>query len=412
MPRCAPGSRWARPRTAEPVIAAIQIKGNSRVNTEAILQNMSTQPGTVLDQDQVDLDMRRIFGSGDFESVRPDVQEIDGQSTLVVNVTEKSWGPDYLRLGLQLSSDLGQDSSFDFFGSWRATWLNRWGGEWRNQFVLGNNIVLQSQFYQPLSARQQVFIEPIVRFSNTPLDIYTGNVLATEYRDQGASVALDLGLNFSDYGQARLGVLRGNHRFDLSSGPIFLPRDFSADTGLVQASLRIDRLDSVNFARSGYLLALNAQASLQSLGATDTYNRYEAEARGAYSIGPHAFQVALRGGSSVGDDALPIYALFQLGGFLNMSGYRQQQLLGQRYVYGRLSYQSRLAQAPLLEGVYGGLAYEAADMPQLITTNNKSLFQSGTGYLAADTPLGTAYVGFGYANQDNRALYLYLGKPF
>ena len=168
----------------------------------------------------------------------------------------------------------------------------------------------------------------------------------------------------------------------------------------------------MSFARTGYLLSLVGQASLSSLGATDTYNRAEGEIRAAHAFGPHAFQIALRGGGPVGDDALPIYALFQLGGFLNMSGYRQQQLLGQRYVYGRLSYQSRLAQVPLLEGVYGGLSYEAADMPQLITINNKSLFQSGTGYLAADTPLGTAYVGFGYANQDNKALYLYLGKPF
>ena len=104
-----------------PVIAAIQVRGNERVNSEAILQKMETKPGEVLDQGRLDLDMRRIFGSGDFESVRPDVQQIDGQATLVVNVTEKTWGPELpapgvavelrpgQRLGLRLLRQLARD---------------------------------------------------------------------------------------------------------------------------------------------------------------------------------------------------------------------------------------------------------------------------------------------------------------
>jgi len=95
-----------------------------------------------------------------------------------------------------------------------------------------------------------------------------------------------------------------------------------------------------------------------------------------------------------------------------MSGYRQQQLIGRRFAYGRALYQARLARVPLFEGVYGGLAYEIADMPQLLPMNDKNYFQSGTAYLAADTPLGVAYFGLGYANGDNRAVYLYLGNPF
>jgi len=109
---------------------------------------------------------------------------------------------------------------------------------------------------------------------------------------------------------------------------------------------------------------------------------------------------------------LPVYAQFQLGGFLNMSGYRRDQLLGPRYLYGRLLYQARLGRVPLFEGVYGGLAYEAADMPQFIPDNDQGLFQSGTAYLGADTPLGAAYFGVGYGNPRNTAIYLFLGKPF
>ncbi len=395
------------------VLSAIEVAGNQRVNAEVILQNMQTESGKVVDTDTIDLDMRRIYGTGDFESVRPQLTAYDGETTLLVNVTEKGWGPQYLRLGLALSSDLGQDAYFNFYGQLRSTWLNSHGAEWRNDFVLGRDLGLVSRFHQPLSPAQHFFVEPRLVYSDTPLDIYTGNVLLTEYRESSYGAGLDLGLNFKQYGQVRMGLYRGKSHFELNSGPVFLfPRAFDADLGLAQASVRIDQLDSVSFARSGYLLWLDAQLSRTQLGASSDYTRVSGEARTAFSHGVHTLQLSLRGGTSSNQESLPVYALFRLGGFLDMSGYRQQQLLGSRFAYGRALYQARLARLPLFEGVYGGLAYEIADMPQLLPMNDKDLFHSGTAYLAADTPLGVAYFGLGYANPDNRAVYLYLGKPF
>jgi NTE family protein len=396
-----------------PVIASIDVAGNRRVNAEVVRQNMRTEPGRALDLDTVDMDMRRIYGTGDFESVRPEVTAFDGQTTLLVNVTEKGWGPQYLRLGLALSSDLGQDATFNFHGQLRSTWINSYGAEWLNDVVLGRDLLWSSRFYQPLSPSQRFFVEPRLLLSDTPLDLYTGNVLLSEYRQSSYGAGLDLGLNFDQYGQARLGLFRGKSHFSLNAGPVFvLPESFEAQLGVATASVRVDQLDSVHFARSGYLLWADAQLSRTQLGASDDYTRYAGEARGAWSLGPHTLQLNLRGGSSGGGDELPIYAQFQLGGFLNMSGYRQQQLIGRRFAYGRALYQARLARVPLFEGVYGGLAYEIADMPQLLPMNDKNYFQSGTAYLAADTPLGVAYFGLGYANGDNRAVYLYLGNPF
>ena len=395
------------------VIASIDVAGNRRVNAEVVRQNMLTEPGQAMDQDTVDMDMRRIYGTGDFESVRPEVTAFDGQTTLLVNVTEKGWGPQYLRLGLALSSDLGQDAYFNFHGQLRSTWVNSYGAEWLNDVVLGRDLVWSSRFYQPLSPSQRVFVEPRFLYSDTPLDVYTGSVLLTEYRESTYGAGLDLGLNFNQYGQARLGLFRGKSHFKLSSGPVFvLPGAFDAELGLASASLRLDQLDSVSFARSGYLLWLDAQVSRTQLGATVDYTRVSGEARAAFSHGVHTLQLSMRGGSADNDEVLPVYALFRLGGFLDMSGYRQQQLLGRRFAYARALYQARLARVPLFEGVYGGLAYEIADMPQLLPMNDKELFRSGTAYLAADTPLGVAYLGLGYANGDNRAVYLYLGKPF
>jgi NTE family protein len=397
---------------APATVTSVEVAGNQRVNAEVILQSMQTTPGQELNEESVDLDMRRIYGSGDFESVRPDMDTVDGRGTLVVNVTEKGWGPQYLRVGLSLSSDLGRESQFNFYGQLRSTWLNSYGAEWRNDVVLGSDVVWISRFNQPLSPSLRYFVEPRLVYSDTPLDIYVQNVLLSEYRNTTYGAGLDFGFNFDQYGQLRLGAFRGRTRLDLNTGPLLLPESVGFGQGLAQASLRLDQLDSVSFAKSGYLLVLNLQASRPQLGATQAYTRYDGEFRTAFGHRAHTLELAARAGGSIGSDPLPVYAQFSLGGFLNMSGYRPQQLLGERFWYGRALYQMRLARVPLFEGVYGGLAYEAADMPQLVAANDRNLFQSGTAFLAADTPLGVAYFGIGFANPDNRAVYLYLGRPF
>jgi len=67
-----------------------------------------------------------------------------------VLAVEKNWGPDYLRLGPGLSSDFSGDAFFNLLGSYRQTWLNSLGAEWRTDVQLGRTSGLYTEFYQPL----------------------------------------------------------------------------------------------------------------------------------------------------------------------------------------------------------------------------------------------------------------------
>jgi NTE family protein len=395
-----------------PPLDAIVIEGNKRVNSEVILASMETKVGEPLDQNTVDLDMRRIYGRGDFESVRPDVRIKDGEETLIVKVAEKPWGPNYARFGLELEADLGKQARFNLLASFRSTWLNRLGGEWRNDIALGSSGLIDSRFYQPLDERQYFFVEPRIAYANLPFDIYLDSQRVAEYRDQAWGGGFDFGINFAAYGEARVGLIAGRRSFTIESGSPVLPVREGFSVGTARAAITIDQLDSVSFTRSGYFFGAEARVSRQELGATDNFDRIEAEGRTAFSFGRHALQFAMRGGGSVGDDPLPGYAQFQLGGFLNMSGYAQGQLIGPRYIYGRIGYLAKLLEIPFLEGLYSGVAIEALRMPQLISANNQGLFASATIYAAVDTPLGVLYLGYGYADAQNSSVYLYLGKPF
>jgi NTE family protein len=396
------------------VVEAIVVEGNQRVSSTVILESMATQVGDPVDRAAIDLDMRRIYGRGDFESVRPDIREIDGKQTLVVDVDEKSWGPTYARFGLSLEGALGQTADFNLYASTRTTWLNRFGAEWRNDLSLGNTTELSTSLYQPLGERQVYFVEPRLAYFNRPFDLYQGDIKLAGYRDEGVAVQFDVGANVGAFGEVRLGTLFGRRDFTLDAGPALLPagREVGTSIGSALASFRIDRLDSAAVPRSGYFLQVDAIHSSGALGADDEYSRFEAQGRAAASIGAHTLRLALRAGDTPDAGDLPGYANFQLGGFLNMSGYRPQQLLGPRYAYGRLIYQGEQVKIPLLGGAYTGAALEVARMPQLLPSNDGRMYQSGTLYLAADTPLGVAYFGYGYADRDNQALYLILGNRY
>jgi NTE family protein len=187
--------------------------------------------------------------------------------------------------------------------------------------------------------------------------------------------------------------------------------------GALHAQLRLDRLDSLNFTHSGFKVDLKAYSSLHSLGADDQYSYWTGLAQGAYTIGPHTLEALATGGRKIGSSDLPAYDLFNLGGFLYLSGLQRQQLKTDDFVFGRLVYRTKLADIPFFEGVYAGASVEGARLKPVIPVWQGERVDgyldvlAGSVYLGVDSPLGPLYVGFGYANRDNRAIYLFLGRP-
>ena len=147
-------------------VEAIKVEGTHFVSDAIVLQSMQTRVGEPLDRDTIDLDMRRIFGRGDFETVNYTMQEIDGKRTLVVLVKEKPWR-NYVRFGLELEAALGDQANFNLLASHRLKYLNSFGGEWRNDVILGSDVLLSTELYQPLSARQYFFVAPTCDIRST-----------------------------------------------------------------------------------------------------------------------------------------------------------------------------------------------------------------------------------------------------
>jgi NTE family protein len=393
----------------------IRVEGLERVNEQVVIQSMETSVGQPLDVSTLDLDMRRIYGRGDFEHVGYKLIDEPEHRILAVQAVEKAWGPTYVRFGLSLSSDFRGDNAFNLLASIRRTWLNRLGGEWRADLQLGNDGLLFTEFYQPLVPNQYFFIAPRAQVVRGPADIYggpDGDVLAARYNVTVATLGLDLGSQFTKYGELRVGLVGGQGDAELQIGdPVLAQYKIKRDIGGVRTRLYLDQLDSTNFPRSGYNLDAQLVASDTRLGASDTYNRWVANFIGARSFGAHTFQLALAGGGAVGGNPLPLYDYLSFGGFMRMTGYRDGQLRNDAMTYGRMTYMNQLFKMPLLEGVYGGASLEVARLGDpLIPTGIQGNVASGSLFVAVDTPLGPAYLAYGHTADGNSNVYFYLGK--
>lgn len=391
----------------------IRFSALSRVNAESIKDRLETRVGEPLDQEALDRDMRRLYGTGDFEHLNYHVIEEAGKRVLDIDAVEKSWGPNYLRFGLGLGSDLKGDTFFNVAASYRRTWVNSLGAEWRTDAQIGQTSLFRSEFYQPLQTRGRFFVAPSVELQRQQVDIFQQSQRIATYDVRYARGNLEVGTDFGKYGELRLGYTGGKLDASLDTGPpefAPVPGDFRQSA--LTAKLIIDQLDSARFPRHGIAASANIFASQESLGAADTYTKWDADLLATWSIGRHTLQFGGKAGGHLGSGVLPRYDLLQWGGFLQQSGYPTGALLGQELTFGRLVYTYKLLDTRIFEGLYAGVSLEAGRMNgPLVPGSPTGLLKSTALFAGLDTPIGALYLGFGFAADGNRSAYLYLGRP-
>ena len=263
---------------------------------------MQTKVGEPLVQSQLDADMRRLYGTGDFEHLNYRILEEPGKRVLAVDAVEKDWGPNYLRLGIGLSSDFSGATYFNVLASHRMTWLNSLGAELRTDVQLGFNNSLRMEFYQPLDVQGRYFIAPRVAVGQDQVNFYSGDQRVAIYNIGSRIAGLDLGTQFIQYGELRVGIEGGTIIPRLSTGSIVLGQSGTHYAqGGIRSVLRFDRLDNVNFPREGWAADLELYDSMTSLGAVDAFDKWQAKGSAAYSFndGDDTARIELHGGREV-----------------------------------------------------------------------------------------------------------------
>jgi NTE family protein len=383
------------------------------VNPAVTAAQVRTGPVQGVDRADLTDAIDTLLASDDFEQVRYRFVDVDGQRALVLEPVAKSWGPSYLRFGLSLSSDFQGNSAFDVVVDHRATWLNQRGLEWRNTLSIGQVDALRSELYQPIDLARRFFVAPSVQWRQEVGDLFVDNDALARYRDRKLSAGLDLGANVSRTTELRVGYEWAQVWSSLLIGFPFLP-DVREEYGAVKAQLRVDSLDDWGFPTHGMYANLQLETASESLGGSLDFDRAEVTLDVPLRLSArHRLLAGLRWGDSFGT-SLPLSELFELGGFLNLSGYQPRQILAEGFTFGRLIYYYRLgAPGAYTDNLYFGASLEAADVHDRVNSlDDKDGFKlSGAVFFAADTALGPVYLGFGLGEDDNYALYLLVGRP-
>lgn len=385
-----------------------------RVNPDEIRHVMVTAAKQPIDQGELDADMRRLYGTGDFEHVNFRTLSEGEHRVLAIDAVEKSWGPNYLRFGLGLDTDFGSETHASLMASYRMTWLNSRGAEWRTDLSVGGINRLRSEFYQPFAAGHSWFVAPSLEVAQRLVSVYAGDSRVAIYSLSESRAGLDLGRNFYQYGQLRLGVVAGRVKQELDTGRVVVgPASDRIQTGGFSAHLFMDRLDSVLFPRSGWQSHANIYNSSTDMGADFGYTKWDFDASVAYSLGENTFNFAMAAGGSLGGKRIPGYDKFQLGGFLRQSGYATGQLMGEELVFGRAMYYRRISPGKLLEGLYGGVSFEIGRVSKpLVPENLETWRRSVAAFVGMDTYVGPLYFGLGRAADGATSIYLVLGPAF
>jgi NTE family protein len=401
------------PGQRTPIITAIRVENDSKVDDDVIRYYIRQHIGEPLDLGRLHSDMGTLYGLDYFEQVQYRVVHKGQEHTLVISARGKRSGTDYLRVGLNLSDDMRGDSAFNLGASYRINGINRLGAEWLTRAQIGDKQELYTEFYQPLDVGSRYFVAPYASFEAQNVDSVLDNDPIAQYRVERYGFGLNLGRQIGNNGEVRFGVGEAWGKADVRIGDQDLPSE-SFNEGFYSLKYSYDSLDNVYFPHEGKDVSLTFMQFEPGLGSDTRYRQWEFKLDKAMSHGPDTLILGGRYGRTL-DDANVVTSSFLLGGARQLSGFREDAVSGQNVTLMRAVYYRRLtprSYLPLDFPLYAGASLERGR-----AWNNDNEFDSGyinaaSVFIGFDTPLGPLNFSYGLNDANEQAVYLNLGQTF
>jgi NTE family protein len=407
-----------------PVINFVRPSPDSEAYAALIAATMSDLVDKPLEKDVVRDRMSSLYALDLFETIDYDLVNDDGRTGIELSLRRKSWGPNYVRVGLNLEDDFEGNSRYNAALRFIMTELNSLGAEWLTDVQIGENPKLFTEFYQPMSLASRYFVAPRFEFEERSVYRLRDQDRVAEYRVRTLEGGLDVGRELSNWGEVRVGVRRGTGRSHVLIG---------ADTDVVPLEpgesvpqprferggfftrFSYDKLDSIFFPRRGQQFDLEWRAEREAFGADQEFDTLAGSWLIARSIDRHTLIFWTDFGTTI-DDLPSAENYFSLGGFFNLSGLPPGFLSGPHYGIGRFIYYRKIGRGG--SGVldlpaYAGISLEAGNA--WLSKSDASfgdLRKDGSFFVGVDTPLGPVYLAAGFDEGGDKAFYLFLGRTF
>lgn len=401
-------------RSTDPIISEIVLTNDSGVDDALILAQLNQQLNAPLDKEQLDADMRKIYGIGAFSTVDFNLRPQGENAILELRTIESRAGNKFWRFGISLQDDFEGNSAYTGSASFTWTQINRLGAEWRNVLRIGEIQQLATEFYQPVDKLGRYFVSALASFDEENTNSFENGAIIDQSRVRRVLGQLAVGRVFGNSGEIRVGTVYGFGTTRSNIGSAFPSRKF--DIGGITASASYDTLDNVYFPNSGATASVGWTGLRDSMGATTDIDIVQGTIGSVKSwgtntlIGSMKFQTQLK-------EVTGVENLLSTGGLFNLSGFQRDELSGRHTAVGRVIYYRRIRSNPI-RGLLDASLYVGGSVELGNAWQNSSevkfsnaLF-AGSLFLGADTFIGPVYLAGGLAEGGHSALYLFVGRPF
>lgn len=394
------------------IITFVRVETNGLANPETLQNIIQVRAGKPLNMDVVKTDIKNLLNIDRIESVQYDVLPVGNGHELVYYVGEKDIAKNVLRAGIEMSSNSLTNQKFSLHLAHRNIWINSFGAEWRSYLTLGNNTQFKTEFNQPLSSGQNWYIRPKASFTveNNSAYLSGQNKASTDYDVRRQNIGLQIGQTIGSIGEWGVGASWQDTRLKANYTNLALPIDADHQKRLtIDAEVTFDQLDDFYIPTQGYYTKLYASASPKK---TNDKHYLQAGIRSIWAkrMGQNALvlDVEAAGHNNSGS----VYTSpYRLGGYHRLSGYEQNQFIGNYLLFGSVSYRHRSPWKMLNEPLILGASLESGNTwNSLSDIDTKGLKMSGSLFGAINTPIGPAQIGIGITRKGHANVYFYLGR--
>jgi len=408
-------SKHPTARLNQPIeVDRLRIDNTSRINDKIVRKTVSIHPPESLDTDVMALDLLELYNTRYFGTIAFKIEEDGGENELVIETPEPEYGRGSLQFGIGILDDFEGGSGYHILVRHQLLPANRRGGEWQNIVQVGTRSIAATEFYQPLDAAMMWFVDGSLGFDRETIDLWFDGHPVAEYILDTAKMEVAAGRVLGKWGELRLTAFSGN----VHGSPRLGDPDFPSDSerrGGAELGFRVDTVDEVVFPRSGTEVWARYTRSSEALGADNDFEHVWGSVAHSWSFGEFTMTPYLEYGKNL-EPADSIVDLFALGGIGRLSGLGADELRGEEVLLARLLAFRRLWHmdvAGLTLQFLAGLSLEAGNTyNRHESISFDSLVMSGAAFVGANTPVGPAYLAYGYADGGRDRWYLVIGDRF
>jgi NTE family protein len=408
--------RQSRVRT-NPVPTFVAVEGVHGHLSQGVEKEMANLVGKPLDFDELNDEIMRLKGTGRYSVLNYQFVERNGQQGLLIKTEETEIGQPVVRPLILIDGASLKNVTFNLGA--RVTWFNVGGyrSEFRNDISLFSDYLLRSEYYHPFTPTTHWFIAPRGFAENQQIYLYNENNLTAIFRRTTLGGAADVGYQFGNTGELRVGYEGGWQHFTPEIGNAHELITFSGPYGQSRVQYKLDRLDDPVIPRAGQTLLADFYYTNTSPFATGAFPSAEILSQNYFRLSqPSSVFFNGYAGTTFNNynAGLP---QFSLGGTQRLVSYGVNELLMDEYFLFQLGYIRQMATLPPLlgGGVYFLGLYEAAQVygpPHSMVNKPSGLPTDGAVGLVVKTIFGPVEAAYAYGDTGHHKFFFRIGRLF